>query len=79
MHVHADASDEPPADLILRSGPKGRVSKDGQQAWCAFPSFEARYAPLRMSLVVNDHARQSTRGAANALLRSLLALKRWPA
>jgi hypothetical protein len=27
-------------DLILRSGSKSRVSKDGPQTWCVFPSFE---------------------------------------
>jgi hypothetical protein len=28
--------------LILRSAAKRRVSKDGQQARCAFPPFETR-------------------------------------
>jgi hypothetical protein len=28
------------ANLILRSGPKRRVSKDGQQARCSFRPFE---------------------------------------
>ena len=38
-------------NLTLRSGPKGRVSKGGQQARCSFPSFETRFALLRMRLV----------------------------
>eukprot|EP01034_Spumella_vulgaris_P015862 gene15862-20271_t len=30
----------PSTDLILRSAPQGRVSKDGQRTRCAFPCFE---------------------------------------
>jgi hypothetical protein len=29
-------------DLILRSGPKDRVSKDGPDRQCTWPSFETR-------------------------------------
>jgi len=35
--------------LILRSAPQGRVSKDGQQARCAFPPFETHRCAMLLS------------------------------
>ena len=43
-----------PNNLTLRSGPKGRVSKGGNEHLACCPSFETRCALLRMRILIED-------------------------